>query len=588
MTSYQTSIAYIVAARAHSAPDALAISAADDRLSYAELELRASRLADRLHDLGIGPDALVATCLPRSAAFIVATLAVLKAGAAYLPLDPTSPQERLAFMLADAGPRAVIVDRHADCPVPDGPWAEVDVREARIDSGGSPRRHDVAKDEHLAYVIYTSGSTGQPKGVEVTHGSLANLAAWHLRAFGITAKDRAHFYANPAFDAAVWETWPYLTAGASIHLPPDDVRIDPEALRDWIVAEQITIGFVPTPVAERMLALTWPKTTRLRALLTGADTLHRYPSATLPFALVNNYGPTECTVVTTSGLIGSSPLADALPSIGRPIDNVEVLILDEAQRPVTPGADGELYVSGANLARGYRHHPELTAERFVPHPTVPGARLYRTGDRARQLPDGSFAFLGRLDAQVKIRGYRVELDEVAAALGTHPGVAAAAVVAREGSDGERQLVAYVAPAAATALTREAIMTTLRRSLPDYMVPAVYVTVPSLPLTVNGKVDRAALPAPDAGNTLHDAAAVAPRTEVEAEVARILARLLAIDDVSVSDNFFLLGGHSLLGTQLIMRLRDAFGVELSLRTLFDSPTVAELSAEIERARLGRAA
>jgi amino acid adenylation domain-containing protein len=588
MTSYQASIAYTVAARALSAPDALAISAADDRLTYSELDVRASRLADRLHDLGIGPDVVVATCLPRSAAFVVATLAVLKAGAAYLPLDPSSPSERLAFMLSDAGPRAVIVDRGADCPVPDGPWAELDIRDAQIESVGEPRRHDVAKDEHLAYVIYTSGSTGQPKGVEVTHGSLANLAAWHQRTFGITAEDRAHFYASPAFDAAVWETWPYLAAGASIHLPPDDVRADPDALQSWMVAERITIGFVPTPVAERMLALAWPETTRLRVLLTGADTLHRHPPATLPFTLVNNYGPTECTVVTTSGVIGCSPLADALPSIGRPIDNVEILILDEARRPVAPGTDGELYVSGANVARGYRNHPELTAERFVPHPTVPGARLYRTGDRARQLPDGSLAFLGRLDAQVKIRGYRVELDEVAAALGTHPGVDAASVVAREGHDGERQLVAYVAPAPGTTLSREGLVATLRRSLPDYMVPSVYVTIPALPLTVNGKVDRAALPAPDADNTLRDPASVGPRTEVEAEVARILARLLAIDDVSVHDNFFLLGGHSLLGTQLIMRLRDAFGVELSLRTLFDSPTVAELSAAIERARLGRAA
>jgi len=588
MTSYQLSVANAVTARAESAPDALAISAGDDRLTYAELDRRAGRVADRLHDLGIGPDAVVAVCLPRSAAFVVATLAVLKAGAAYLPLDPASPPERLAFMLADCGPRAVIVDRDGECPVPDGPWAEVDVREARIDSGSSSRQHDVAKDEHLAYVIYTSGSTGRPKGVEITHGSLANLATWHVRAFEITSDDRAHFYASPAFDAAVWETWPYLTAGASIHLPPDEVRVDPEALRDWIVAEGITIGFVPTPVAERMLTLTWPGTTRLRTLLTGADTLHRYPSATLPFALVNNYGPTECTVVTTSGVIASSPLADSLPSIGRAIDNVEVLVLDEARRPVAPGTDGELYVGGASLARGYRNHPELTAERFVPHPTVPGARLYRTGDRVRQLADDTLAFLGRLDAQVKIRGYRVELDEVAAALGTHPGLEAAAVVARDGDDGERQLVAYVVPAPGATLGREALIGTLRRTLPDYMLPAVYVTLPELPLTINGKVDRTALPAPDAANTLRDGAAVAPRTEVEAEVGRILAGLLAIDDVSVNDNFFLLGGHSLLGTQLIIRLRDAFGVELSLRALFDSPTVAELASEIERARLGRAA
>ena len=587
MNRSESVIPSAVSARAAATPDALAVSAQDDVLTYADLDTRADRLADRLHDLGIGPDAVVAVCLPRSAAFIVAALAILKAGAAYLPLDPSSPSERLGFMLTDSGPRAVIGDRTSACAIPDGPWAEIDVSEAAADS--SAWRRDVPKDDHLAYVIYTSGSTGQPKGVEITHGSLANLAAWHRRAFAITPADRAHFYASPAFDAAGWETWPYLAAGASVHLPPEHVRADPEALRDWMLAERISIGFVPTPIAERLLGLTWPARPALRALLTGADTLHRYPPATLPFALVNNYGPTECTVVATSDVVGCTPMADALPSIGRAIDNVEVLVLDEARRPVPPGSAGELYIGGAGLARGYRHRPDLTAERFVPHPTVPGERLYRTGDRARLQPDGTVAFLGRLDDQVKIRGYRVEPDEITAALATHPAVDDAAVVAREGDGGERQLVAYVVPAPGVVPGRDALVATLRRRLPDYMVPAVYVTLTALPVTTNGKVDRAALPAPDAANTLRDAAApVAPRTEVEAEVARILAALLDVEDVSVDDNFFLLGGHSLLGTQLIMRLRDAFGVELALRTLFDAPTVAELAAEIERGGLRRAA
>jgi amino acid adenylation domain-containing protein len=580
-------IPHAVSARAEADPDALAVAAADRVLSYAELVAAADRLADRLDDLGVGPDVVVGVCLPRSAAYVVATLAVLRSGAAYLPLDPSTPPERLAFMLADCGPRAVIVDAVGGGTTPDGPWAEVDVREAWADRVGPPRGRDVVKEDHLAYVIYTSGSTGRPKGVEVAHGSLANLAAWHGRAFAITPGDRAHFYASPAFDAAVWETWPYLVAGASVHVPPDDVRADPAALRDWMLGERITIGFVPTPVAERMLGLAWPARTPLRTLLTGADTLHHYPPPALPFEVVNNYGPTECTVVTTSGVVGT-PTAEALPSIGRPIDNVEVLVLDETRRPVPPGGAGELYIAGAGLARGYRHRPDLTAERFVSHPGVAGARLYRTGDRGRLLPDGSLAFLGRLDEQVKIRGYRVELEEIAAALTTHPGVAEGVVVAPEAGDGERQLVAYVVPAAGAVPGRDALVATLRRALPDYMVPALFVTLPALPLTTSGKVDRAALPAPDAANTLRDAARAAPRTAVEAEVARILGGLLDVEEVGVEDNFFLLGGHSLLGTQLIMRLRAAFGVDLALRTLFDAPTVAELAAEIERARLDRAA
>jgi amino acid adenylation domain-containing protein len=586
MRPSQPLVPHTVAARAAEAPHALAVAAADGRLSYAELDARAARLADRLHDLGVGPDVVVAVCLPRSAAFIVATLGVLKAGAAYLPLDPSLPSERLAFMLADCGPRAVVADGSGS--VPDGPWAELDVREAAAERPPTAWQHDVVKEDHLAYVIYTSGSSGRPKGVELTHGALANLVAWHRRAFAVTPADRAHFYASTGFDAAVWETWPYLASGASLHLPPDEVRADPEALRDWMLAERITLGFLPTPIAERMLALRWPAPAPLRVMLTGADTLHRYPPPTLPFTLVNNYGPTECTVVTTSGVVAATPVADGLPTIGRPIDNVEVLVLDEAGRPAPPGTAGELCVSGAGLARGYRHRPELTAERFVPHPSRPGARLYRTGDRARLLRDGSFAYLGRLDDQVKVRGYRVELDEVTAALGLHPGVTEAAVVPRD-VDGERQLLAYVVAAPGTTLTRDALLATLRQRLPDYMVPAVYVTVPALPVTANGKIDRAALPPPDGGNTLRtEAVAAAPRTEVETEIAAILAQLLGVDEVGVHDNFFLLGGHSLLGTQLIMRLRDAFGVDLALRTLFDAPTVAELAAEVERCRWSRAA
>ena len=577
-----------VASQAAVTPDVLAVADEKETLTYRELDRRAARLADALRAFEVGPDTVVAVCLDRSAAFVVAALGVLQAGAAYLPLDPAAPPDRLAFMLEDAAPHVVVTDSRLAARLPYTAWPRLDIHEATAGPGEPAVRHDVVKREHLAYVIYTSGSTGRPKGVEVTHGGLANLVAWHCRAFGVTADDRAPLYASPAFDAAVWEIWPYLVSGASLHLPPDAVRTDPEALRDWLVAEAITIGFVPTPVAERLIALPWPMWTALRTLLTGADTLHRYPPESLPFTLVNNYGPTECAVVTTSGPVEPEPFGETLPAIGRPIDNAEVLVLDEALRPVPPGEVGELYIGGAGLARGYRGRPDLTAERFVPHPDEPGARLYRTGDRARLLADGRVAFLGRVDDQVKIRGYRVEPDEIAAALGAQPGVAACAVVAPEDDGGERRLVAYVVPAAGAALGREALTSALRRSLPDYMVPGTFVALASLPLTTNGKVDRAALPAPDASNTLRDGEVVAPRTEVETELAAILSALLGVEEVSVQDNFFLLGGHSLLGTQLIVRVRDVFGVELSLRTLFDAPTVADLAAEIERARLAEAA
>jgi amino acid adenylation domain-containing protein len=577
-----------VASQAAETPDALAVTDATLTLTYRELDRRAGHVADALRAFDVGPDTVVAISLERSAAFVVAALGVLQAGAAYLPLDPAAPAERLAMMLDDAVPRATITDVRLDSRLPYTAWPRLDIHEAMARPGTPVARHDVARQEHLAYVIYTSGSTGRPKGVEATHGGLANLVAWHRRAFGVTADDRAPLYASPAFDAAVWEIWPYLVSGASLHLPPDAVRTDPEALRDWLVTQAITIGFVPTAVAERLITLPWPMWTPLRTLLTGADTLHRYPPEGLPFTLVNNYGPTECTVVTTSGPAEPEPFGEMLPTIGRPIDNVDVLVLDDAMRPVPPGAAGELYVGGAGLARGYRGRPDLTAERFVPHPEQPGARLYRTGDRARFLGDGRVAFLGRVDDQLKIRGYRVEPEEIAAALGAQPGVAACAVGARDDEGGERRLVAYVVTAPGATLGREALASALRRSLPDYMVPATFVALPALPLTTNGKVDRAALPAPDATNTLRDGEIVAPRTEVETELAAVLSALLGVEQVNVQDNFFLLGGHSLLGTQLIVRVRDIFGVELSLRTLFDAPTIADLAAEIERARLAEAA
>jgi amino acid adenylation domain-containing protein len=572
-----------VLSQAAETPDALAVADSVLSLSYRDLANRARHVADALHAFDVGPDTVVAVCLPRSAEFVVAALGVLQAGAAYMPLDPAAPPDRLSFMLAEAGPRVIVTDRALEGQVSSSTCPRLDIHEALARPASPPARHDVAKQEHLAYVIYTSGSTGRPKGVEITHGSLANLVAWHRRAFGVTADDRAPLYASPAFDAAVWEIWPYLVAGASLHLPPDAVRTDPEGLRDWIVRQSITIGFVPTPIAERLVSLPWPMWTALRTLLTGADTLHRYPPDGLPFTLVNNYGPTECTVVTTSGPVEPEPFGEPLPTIGHPIDNVDVLILDEAMQPVAPGAAGELYVGGVGLARGYRGRADLTAERFVPHPDDPGARLYRTGDRARRLGDGRVAFLGRVDEQLKIRGYRIEPDEITAALGAQPGIAACAVVGRD-EGGERRLVAYVVPALGATLGREALTVALRRTLPDYMVPSTFVVLSALPLTTNGKVDRAALPPPDASNTLHDGGVVGPRTELETELAAILSSLLGVSEVSVQDNFFLLGGHSLLGTQLIARVRDTFGVELSLRALFDAPTIADLATEIDRARL----
>jgi amino acid adenylation domain-containing protein len=436
--------------------------------------------------------------------------------------------------------------------------------------------------DDLAYVIYTSGSTGSPKGVQITHRALLNLVFWHQRAFAITSSDRATQVTSPAFDATGWEVWPYLAIGASVYLADDDTRQMPESMRDWLVSEKITITFLPTPMAERVMSLEWPEATSLRLLLTGADTLHRYPSPTLPFAVINNYGPTEATVVATSGLVPPMMNGDVSPSIGRPIANTQIFILDEDRKRVPVGAPGELYIGGDGLARGYLNQPELTAERFIPNPfsDEPGARMYRTGDVARFRRDGQIAFLGRTDLQVKIRGYRIETDEVATLLDRDPSIQVSVVVGREDTAGDKRLVAYLIPVHGAELSAGALRNALCTHLPEYMIPATFVLVDALPLTPNGKVDRAALPAPDATNTLRDSVSAAPRTPIEERLFGIVASLLGLRQLGIDDNFFLIGGNSLFGAQLVVRTSEAFGIDLPLRTLFAKPTVRQLAGEIE--------
>jgi amino acid adenylation domain-containing protein len=577
-------ISQMVALRAKSAPEAIAVEAGGAMLTYRELDTRANQLANRLVELGVGRETVVALALVRSAESVMSSLAVLKAGGAYLPLDPAYPAERLAFMLNDAQPRVLITNSEASRNLPAGPWSVIEIdADPELDRCSTLAPAIETTKDQLAYVIYTSGSTGQPKGVEVTIENLSNLISWHQRAFEVSAKDRASHLASVGFDAAVWEVWPYLTAGASLHLPDESTRVSPESLRDWLVANQITISFIPTALAESLMQMDWPAATALRFLLTGADTLHRYPQTGLPFEVVNNYGPTECTVVTTSGRVDNSNEASGLPTIGQPIANCEVFILDENLCQVAPGAAGELYVGGLNLARGYRNRPDLTAAKFICDPFSEGqsARLYRTGDLARYLPNGDIAYLGRADEQIKILGYRIEPTEIEAAIDRHPAIAASAVIARGSNCTEKRLTAYITMRNGTTPSAAELREFLKTSLPDYMLPSIFARLDRLPLTANGKVDRAGLPEPTIENTLRDEDFIAPGTPIETRLAKILCSLLNLSEVSVNDNFFLLGGHSLLGTQLIAKIRSAFGVDMALRTLFDAPSIAELSSEIER-------
>jgi amino acid adenylation domain-containing protein len=565
------------------------IALADDsmQLTYGELDACADRSADHLQALGVGANTVVAVCMRRSPLAAVAALAVLKAGGAYLPIDPNYPRERLSFILADANAPIVLSDSAVVDRLPEGSWRLIllDRDADLIESTPTDRRASYISPDQLSYVIYTSGSTGTPKGVEITHENLLNLVFWHQKTFGVTADDRATQFASFGFDAAVWELWPHLTAGAAVHFVPDAVRSSAELLQHWLVAHEITIAFVPTALAERLITSDWPANTKLRFLLTGADTLHHYPRPGLPFVLINNYGPTEATVVATSGRVTpEKPDSAQRPPIGRPIDGTDIYIVSESLNPVPRGEGGELCIGGAGVGRGYVNSPELTAKKFVLDPFAhrPGARLYRTGDLARWLPDGQIEYLGRMDGLIKIRGYRIEPNEIIAVLNTHPAVQASAVVERQDDTDNQSLVAYIVLAHSQARpTATELRDLLRSRLPEYMIPALFAVVPDLPWTPNGKLDREALPPPGTGITLLDENYLSPRTELEEKISTLVANLLGVPQVGVDDNFFLIGGHSLFGTQLIARIRDSFGVDLPLRSVFESPTAALLGQEIER-------
>jgi amino acid adenylation domain-containing protein len=571
-------------------PDALALSDIDAHLTYAELNRRANGLARHLQALGVGPETRVCICLERSPEVGVAILGVLKAGGAYVPLDPAYPGERLAFILQDTQASVLLTQQHLlerlpspllytsySLLLPDTDWPAI-----TKENETNPASNVTAG--NLAYVIYTSGSTGRPKGVPIAHRSLLNLVGWHQSTFAILPADRATQVAGLGFDASVWEMWPYLAAGASVHFPDEETRVVPERLCDWLVAQGITVSFLPTPLAEAVLSLDWPEGLALRTLLTGGDKLHHYPPACLPFQLVNNYGPTESTVVATSGGVPSWDGTQTPPPIGRPIRNTQVYLLDRHLNPVPAGVPGELHIGGDSLARGYLGRPELTAERFVPSPFSPpgegngvgGRRLYKTGDLGRYRPDGNIEFLGRLDHQVKLRGFRIELGEIEAVLRQHPQVQESVTLVREDQPGGKRLVAYVVGIEPTPTATE-LRHFLHKRLPEYMIPSAFVTLGALPLTSNGKVDRRALPAPEGAGLDLDQTPVAPRDALELRLVRIWEQVLGVRPVGVTHSFFDLGGHSLLAVRLLARIRQGLGQELPLAVLFSSPSVERLAA-----------
>ncbi len=583
------------------APQSLAVVCEDEELTYGQLNQRANQLAHHLQKLGVGPEVLVGICLERSVEMVIAIIGVLKAGGAYVPLDPSYPQERLSFLLQDTripllittqGLEEKIPGHHAQTLLLDSD-ADAIARESRDDLGRTPAP------ENLAYVIYTSGSTGRPKGVMVTHDSVSHYVNSLQKRFEITSSDVYLHTASIAFSSSVRQLMVPLSHGATVMVATSDRIANPLALFDLIKRKGVTVvDFVPSywrNCIDNLLQLDeQPRAAllqnRLRLILSASEPLSsdipRDWTTRLkhPARLINMFGQTE-----TTGIVATYPIpapgdeeVRTVP-LGRAIDSAEIRLLDHQMQPVPVGVPGDLYVGGADLARGYLNRPDLTADRFVPDPFgMPGSRLYKTGDMGRYSHDNNFEFVGRLDHQVKVRGYRVELGEIERALFAHPAVRKNVVVMREDGPGDKRLVAYVVPGGNVSPTVSELRRCLKQKLPEYMIPASFVVLNELPLTPNGKIDRSALPAPDRSRRGLEGIFEAPRTPVEQEVARIWCEVLNLEEVSVHDNFLDLGGQSLLATRIVSRLQRVLQTELTVRNLFENPTIASFSTVVDRA------
>ncbi|MER7756433.1 amino acid adenylation domain-containing protein [Kitasatospora sp. NPDC097643] len=581
----QATLPELFQAQAERSGPEIAVVFEGQAVDYADLNRRANRLAHRLRAAGVGPEQIVALLLPRSVDLVVAQLAVLKAGAAFLPIDPEYPAERIAFMLADAAPARVISSSTCDAVLRalgrpalllDDPQLGRAIAASPDDNPRAADGTPLSRIENPAYLIYTSGSTGTPKGVIVTHAGIANLAGAQIDRFAVSSASRVLQFASPSFDAAVSELCMALLSGATLVLAPADRLLPGPELSALLVEERITHVTLPPAVLGVMSPDAGLPPGATLVVAGEACPAHLVGAWSPGRRMINAYGPTETTVCATM----SEPLSGAVvPPIGRAISRMRAYVLDDRLRPVDPGVPGELYVAGVGLARGYLNRPGLTAERFVADPYGPaGSRMYRTGDVVRWREDGAIEFVGRADEQVKIRGFRIEPGEVEAALTALPEVAQAAVIAREDRPGDRRLVAYLVAAPGSGIEARQLRTALATTLPAHLIPSAFVLLDALPLTANGKLNRAALPAPTAGTGEGDGRP--PRTPREEVLCGLFAEVLGADRVSIDDGFFDLGGHSLLATKLISRIRALLGAEIGIRELFAHPTVAALATRIE--------
>jgi amino acid adenylation domain-containing protein len=569
-------------AQATRTPDAVAIRFGKDLLTYAQLNVRANQVAHWLQEHGVEPDELVGLCVERSLDAVVALLGILKAGGAYVPLDPAFPKERLAQILEDSQPKVMITQ-----PAVTSVTSITSSYVKHTLMMGTPEMALLSRENpesdvqphNLAYVIFTTGSTGRPKGVQIEHRALVNFLESMAREPGLTAEDILLAVTTLSFDIAGLEIFLPLIKGAQIVIASRDVVLDGMALRHLLETSNATV-MQATPITWRMILESgWQGCEKLKILCGGEAMPPDLARELIPrcSSLWNLYGPTETTIWST--VLRVSSVEPRIP-IGRPIANTHVYIVDRQLRPEPIGVTGELLIGGDGLARGYLNRPELTAERFISNPFAENkaARVYKTGDLCQWRPDGTIDCLGRNDRQVKIRGYRIELGEIEAALASHPGVKQAVTKVVDGAGGEKNLIGYVV---ASGVQPQELRTYLAERLPEYMLPSIYVNLTELPLTPNRKLDWNALPIPNDTNTMGgERNYTSPRTVVEKKVSDIAAKLLGLEQVGVGDNFLLIGGHSLFCTQLTARIRETFGVDLPLRSVFESPTSAQLAQQIE--------
>jgi amino acid adenylation domain-containing protein len=569
-------------------PDRTAVVFENQRLTYADLNARANQLGRYLLKAGVGPDVLVGICVERSLEMVVGLLGILKAGGAYVPLDPAYPRERLSLMLEDAEPSVLLTQNRIANSLPSSRTRVVclDTIGGEIASESASNLHSQAKSEDLAYVIYTSGSTGKPKGVEITHRAVVNFLTSMAQRPGMTAQDCLLAVTTLSFDIAALEIFLPLIVGASLEIVSREKSSDGKRLLSKLDASDATV-FQATPAMWRLLLEAgWQGKSDLKALCGGEAMPRELAQALLErvSSVWNLYGPTETTIWSTACRIASG---DNPITVGRPIANTQLYILDQRLEPVAIGMTGELYIGGDGVARGYLRRPDLTAEKFIPNPIRPEDRLYRTGDLARYRPDGEIECLGRIDNQVKLRGFRIELGEIESVLGQHRGVRENVVVVREDVPGDKQLVAYVVASQVQPAGADALQDFLKQKLPEYMLPSRFVFLEALPLTPNAKVDRRALPEPGQLEFTPVQKYIGARDVLEARLVKIWESVLNIRPVGVQENFFELGGQSLLAAKLVNRIEQAFGKELSIAEIFEGPTIKQQAAMLRNANSVRA-